>query len=163
MGGFASAAVQRAARLGDGLTTGPLEGGLDGIEERLDVYRSTISELGQDTSKKELLLWIPAFLHLETDPWEILSDVWRFRARQYGKWYHRAGMIDDPSEVVSEEAARARCYQSVAELVEDVEAYQRRFGEDLHLMYECYVPGIPPDDLEHSVRAFGERVIPEFR
>ena len=162
VGGFAPPAIERAGRMGDGFTMGSLVG-VDQAMEAVDLYWESVDEAGKNRSDQELVIWNFAFLHDEKDPVDVVERGWTQTLDQYGRWYHNAGMIENPDDLHAGFNEAAMFYDSPEKMIEKIAEYQDHFGEDMHFIFQASMPGLAYEDLKYSIELFAREVIPEFR
>ncbi|WP_336133644.1 LLM class flavin-dependent oxidoreductase [Natronomonas amylolytica] len=161
IGGFAPPAIERAGKMGDGFTIGSLVG-LEEAEEAVDLYWQSVEEAGKDPDEQELVIWNFAFLTDGGDAESIVDDGWEQTLDQYGRWYHNAGMIEDPNDLHAGFNEVAMYYDSPERMIEEIERYQEIFGDDFHFVYQAAQPCLDSDALKESIELFGQEVIPHF-
>ncbi|RRJ29387.1 LLM class flavin-dependent oxidoreductase [Halocatena pleomorpha] len=161
VGGFAPPAIRRAGRMGDGFSMGSLVG-VDQAKEAVDLYWQSIDDVGKNPDNQELVIWNFAFLHDKKDPMNVIEAGWEQTLDQYGRWYHNAGMIENPDDLHDGFNEAAMFYDSSEEMIEKIEEYREIFGEDTHFIYQASLPGLDVEDLKYSVELFGQEVIPAF-
>lgn len=161
LGGFAPKAVERAAHIADGYSTGALTG-FDMALDCAEIYWNAVDETDNDPEDQELVVWNCALLHDEKDPWEIAGKHWQRFKDQYGEWYYNAGQIDDPKQLHDAYDANAMFYSDPDRMIEELEKYKDAYGEDVHFIYMPTFPSLPYEDLKYSLELFGQEVIPEI-
>jgi alkanesulfonate monooxygenase SsuD/methylene tetrahydromethanopterin reductase-like flavin-dependent oxidoreductase (luciferase family) len=154
IGGYADAAIERAARLGDGFLAGVM------TLQELTVRLQPLRELGRPFV---LAAHVPVFVwDGPEDPWSIIRE-----AQWYVRWTYEqlAGSDGRPGEPAppppmdsdSERRLRRRAVVGRSEQVlSELARYRRALGDDGHLIARAYYPGLPWDVQRRQVELLGE-------
>jgi alkanesulfonate monooxygenase SsuD/methylene tetrahydromethanopterin reductase-like flavin-dependent oxidoreductase (luciferase family) len=161
IGGFAPPAIERAGRMGDGFTIGSLVG-MEEAKDAVDLYWQSVEDAGKDPDDQELVIWNFAFLTDGGDAEGIVEEGWNHTLDQYGRWYHNAGMIEEPDQLHAGFNEVAMYYDDPDRMIEEIEKYQDIFGDDFHFVYQAAQPCTDSEELKRSIELFGQEVIPHF-
>jgi len=155
------AAVERAARIGDGWIIGP-HSAIEELERQAKLFRKSWTAAGK-TSRPELPIIRETFVattHGEAveKARPCLEQLYR---SIYIQWKQNEAM-SDPSELhwAFDRLAKNRfILGSPEECINQVEEYKERLGTDYLLVRFDWTPGLAQEEILSSMRLFGEKVI----
>jgi alkanesulfonate monooxygenase SsuD/methylene tetrahydromethanopterin reductase-like flavin-dependent oxidoreductase (luciferase family) len=155
------AAVERAARIGDGWIIGP-HSAIDELERQAELFRKTWAATGK-TSQPELPIIRETFVattrHEAVEKARpCLEQLYR---SIYIKWKQNEAM-NDPSELnwdFDRLAKNRFILGSPEECLDQIEEYKERLGTDYLLVRFDWTPGLAQDEILSSMRLFGEKII----
>ncbi|GAB7092821.1 LLM class flavin-dependent oxidoreductase [Halorubrum luteum] len=159
LGGTVDAAVERAARLGDGYFATPTP--LDELVRRRDLAIETRRDHGiEEDEPFEIAEWRYAFVSEDGDAWERAKQGAWYIKRQYIEW---ATGEPQPEELPESMAGdlREECLMGTPEEVAEMLRRRRdAFGDDYRAVARMTLPGVSADAIRESMRLFGEEVVP---
>jgi alkanesulfonate monooxygenase SsuD/methylene tetrahydromethanopterin reductase-like flavin-dependent oxidoreductase (luciferase family) len=155
------AAVERAARIGDGWIIGP-HSAIEELERQLDRLREAWSVAGK-TDKPDLPIIRETFVAKNRQEAvekarPCLEQLYR---SIYIKWKQNEAM-SDPNELSwsFDRLAKNRfILGSPVECIDQIKEYERRLGTNYMLVRFDWTPGLPQEEILTSMRLFGEKVI----
>jgi alkanesulfonate monooxygenase SsuD/methylene tetrahydromethanopterin reductase-like flavin-dependent oxidoreductase (luciferase family) len=155
------AAVERAARIGDGWIIGP-HSAIDELEKQADLFRKTWSAAGKNENPDMPIIRETFVAKSRREAVEkarpCLEQLYR---SIYIKWKQNEAM-SDPNELSwgFERLAKNRfILGSPQECVDQIKEYERRLGSNYLLVRFDWTPGLPQEEILSSMRLFGEKVI----
>jgi alkanesulfonate monooxygenase SsuD/methylene tetrahydromethanopterin reductase-like flavin-dependent oxidoreductase (luciferase family) len=155
------AAVERAARIGDGWIIGP-HSAIDELEKQADLFRKTWSAAGKNENPDMPIIRETFVAKSRREAVEkarpCLEQLYR---SIYIKWKQNEAMRD-PNELSwgFERLAKNRfILGSPQECVDQIKEYERRLGSNYLLVRFDWTPGLPQEEILSSMRLFGEKVI----
>jgi alkanesulfonate monooxygenase SsuD/methylene tetrahydromethanopterin reductase-like flavin-dependent oxidoreductase (luciferase family) len=159
------AAIERAARLGDGWYIDPVAP-LQVVRRGLLDFRRALEEAGRSLEGADVILRREAYLAREPGrAWEEAREAILYNYREYLNWGH---LMDEEGRPVppgarSLEGLRPRFLVGTPEeCIREVEGYRRDLGVVTHLVLRMQFPGLSQDQVLNSIRLFGEEVLPHF-
>ncbi len=160
MGAFQGEAIQRAARLGDGLQGG-------GPSRRQ--YVEALASYGKDASDPHIVSSPGAgFMFCSEDPardWEIIKPHVLYSVQNYARWFKSAGMpvLGDPPADADELQARGLCLCGTPDQIEAaIRAAHEQAPFERHRFW-AILPGLEPTVATRSIELFAREVIPRLR
>ena len=155
------AAVERAARIGDGWIIGP-HSAIEELERQVDLFHTAWSGTGK-TGKPDMPIIRETFVakdHQEAveKARPCLEQLYR---SIYIKWKQNEAM-SDPNELswAFERLAKNRfILGSPEECLDQIKEYESRLGTNYMLVRFDWTPGLPQEEILTSMRLFGEKVI----
>jgi len=155
------AAVERAARIGDGWIIGP-HSAIEELERQLDRLREAWSVAGK-TDKPDLPIIRETFVAKNRQEAvekarPCLEQLYR---SIYIKWKQNEAM-SDPNELSwsFDRLAKNRfILGSPVECIDQIKEYESRLGTNYMLVRFDWTPGLPQEEILTSMRLFGEKVI----
>jgi alkanesulfonate monooxygenase SsuD/methylene tetrahydromethanopterin reductase-like flavin-dependent oxidoreductase (luciferase family) len=155
-------AVRRAGRIGDGFL-----GSGDTPEAFGQQVRWALDE--RDGRPFAVGLHAATFVWNGPDAWDLVRPHVRYVSWKYDDMEHarlRRGPSASPPAPTSAEASALREEIAVgtpAEVAEQIRAYERVVGPELHYMADLYWPGLDPQLQRETMRLFAEEVAPLLR
>ncbi len=155
------AAVERAARIGDGWIIGP-HSAIDELERQVDLFRKAWKGTGK-TEKPVTPIIRETFVAKNR---EVAVEKARPCLEQlyrsiYVKWKQNEAM-SDTSELgwAFDRLAKNRfILGSPEECIDQIKEYESRLGTNYILVRFDWTPGLPQEEILQSMRLFGEKVI----
>lgn len=155
-------AVVAAARWGDAWFADPITP-LPVLEERIADYRATRTQAGQSDAVEFPLMREVYCAETDEQAWQEAKDGVLYIYKEYLDWGH---MLDDhgepvpPGDVRALDLLRRRfIIGSPATCVRECRKYIEKLGVT-NLVMRMKFPGIPAERVTHSIRLWGERVMP---
>jgi alkanesulfonate monooxygenase SsuD/methylene tetrahydromethanopterin reductase-like flavin-dependent oxidoreductase (luciferase family) len=155
------AAVERAARIGDGWIIGP-HSAIEELERQVDLFRT--SWIGAGKSQNPDMPIIRETFVAKSRPGAVekaqpcLEQLYR---SIYIKWKQNEAM-SDPNELnwAFDRLAKNRfILGSPEECIDQIKEYEGRLGTNYMLVRFDWTPGLPQEEILTSMRLFGEKVI----
>jgi alkanesulfonate monooxygenase SsuD/methylene tetrahydromethanopterin reductase-like flavin-dependent oxidoreductase (luciferase family) len=155
------AAVERAARIGDGWIIGP-HSAIDELERQAELFRKTWTAFGK-TNQPELPIIRETFVaKTRREAVEKAQPCLEHLYRSiYIKWKQNEAM-SDPAELnwAFDRLAKNRfILGSPEECIDQITEYKERLGTDYLLVRFDWTPGLAQEEILSSMRLFGEKVI----
>lgn len=165
-GGLTEPAIRRASRLADGFMA--TEVTPDGLREQADLVRQ---ERARRTAGEPFTISVhlPTFVWDGPGAWDLIRDHYRYVAWKYDDMDAARGRAGGPAPPPpltpgEEEQLRASIVMGTPdEVAQQIDAYRRAAGGDLHYIGRLYFPGLPWEVQERTLRLFAEQVIPRAR
>jgi alkanesulfonate monooxygenase SsuD/methylene tetrahydromethanopterin reductase-like flavin-dependent oxidoreductase (luciferase family) len=167
IGAFAERAVRRAGRMADGFMgteVTPAEFG-----RQADLVREAARAAGRDPEAIALSLHMPTFAWDDGDPWPLVRDhhhyvAWKYVDMEEARGRETGPVPKPPIAPDEEQALRDQILMgSSAEVAEQILAYDRAAGGNVHYIARLYWPGMPFELQQRTMAVFAERVIPRLR
>lgn len=155
------AAVERAARIGDGWIIGP-HSAIEELERQVDLFRKSWSGAGK-SQKPDMPIIRETFVAKSRQEAvekarPCLEQLYR---SIYIKWKQNEAM-SDPNELnwAFDRLAKNRfILGSPEECIDQIKEYEGRLGTNYMLVRFDWTPGLPQEEILTSMRLFGEKVI----
>lgn len=155
------AAVERAARIGDGWIIGP-HSAIEELERQADLFNKAWTATGK-TRKPDIPIIRETFVAKNRQEAvekarPCLEQLYR---SIYIKWKQNEAM-SDPNELTwaFDRLAKNRfILGSPEECVDQIKEYESRLGTNYMLVRFDWTPGLPQEEILASMRLFGEKVI----
>jgi len=155
------AAVERAARIGDGWIIGP-HSTIDELERQVDLFRKAWTRTGKPEKPVTPIIretFVAKNRQLAVEKARpCLEQLYR---SIYVKWKQNEAM-SDPSELgwAFDRLAKNRfILGSPEECIDQIKEYESRLGTNYILVRFDWTPGLPQEEILQSMRLFGENVI----
>lgn len=160
LGGAAKPAVRRAARIGDGWCA-PSSLSLEGIRKRVEDIRSVREDEGID-GDFQLYVIVHGFVADSADEaWETMREGYLYLQRRYAEWYQGEAIDELPAER-REELKDQAIFGTPDDVVAELEEYGEVLGEDVHMIFRTYHPGIGTDAMVECIERLGDEVAPQI-
>jgi alkanesulfonate monooxygenase SsuD/methylene tetrahydromethanopterin reductase-like flavin-dependent oxidoreductase (luciferase family) len=158
------AAVERAAKIGDGWIIGP-HSAIDELERQVQLCRRAWSTAGKPGKPNIPIIRETLVAATRREAVEkarsCLEQLYR---STYIKWKQNEAM-SDPNDLrlAFDQLARNRFILGLAEeCIEQIKEYEERLGATYMLVRFDWTPGLPQKEILGSMRLFGEKVIPHI-
>jgi alkanesulfonate monooxygenase SsuD/methylene tetrahydromethanopterin reductase-like flavin-dependent oxidoreductase (luciferase family) len=155
------AAVERAARLGDGWMIGP-HSAIDELERQVDLCRKSWHAAGKSDMPETPIIRETFVANSKKEAVEKVRPCLEHLYRAvYIKWKQNEAM-NDPTELAwafDKLSAGRFILGSPSECIDQIQEYQERLGISYMLPRFDWTPGLPQDEILASMRLFGEQVI----
>lgn len=162
VGGFSSAALRRAARLGDGWLAGS-----SGPDEYAQ-YAQALRDLGHDPAQAEVVQSrVVVVSHDPERAWETVKEGLLYQHNKYSEWYAEAGgtvasisrvSLTDPDALPRDRfiiGTPAQCIEALRRLHERIPY--------THFAFWAQLPGVDPEFSLASIELFAKEVMPRLR
>ncbi|SEW17630.1 LLM class flavin-dependent oxidoreductase [Natrinema salifodinae] len=160
LGGLAKPAVRRAARLGDGWCANEMLS-LEDIRTRMDDIERVREEEGLDGDFTTYIVRYGFVGDSADDAWETMRDGYFYQQRKYAEW-----MGDDDIEALPDERKRELKEDAIVgspdQVRAELETYREELGDDVHIIFRSYCPGIDTAAMQESIERLGREVAPEL-
>ena len=167
VGGSATKAIERAARMGFHF----LSGGAGSV----DVYDNALRAGGRDPLDFNVAATIPTYVApTREQAWQIAAEPLRYMASGYLQWTSEANILGGveaealPSvdEIVRSQSmdffGEPALVGSPQDVIEQIEHYRSR-SRLTHLVCAMALPGMPVHQIRSGMELFAQQVIPHFR
>ncbi len=158
LGGLAKPAIRRAARMTDGWCANEMLT-LEDIRTRIDDIERVRAEEGIDGEFTTYVIRYGFVGESEDEAWETMRDGYFYQQRKYAEW-----MEEGPAEELSDEKKAELKESAIVGTPEDVrdelEEYREKLGDDVHVIFRSYCPGIGTDAMTESIERLGKEVVP---
>lgn len=160
LGGAAKPAVRRAARIGDGWCA-PSSLSREGIRKRVDDIH-TVREEEDINGDFQVYVIVHGFVgDSKAEAWETMRDGYLYLQRRYAEWYEGEPIDELPDERRAELKKQA-VFGTSDEVVAELERYGEALGDDTHVIFRTYHPGIGTDAMVECIERLGEDVAPRI-
>ena len=166
IGALTPPAIRRAGRAGDGFMA--TEVTPDELAGQVALARAEHAAHGR-AGRFAISVHLPVFAWAEDGGWELIRPYHRYVAWKYDDMDQARGRGGPPPQPPAVSAAGeaelrgAILLGTPAEVAEQIDAYRRAAGGDLHFIARLYFPGLPWPVQRRAVRMFAEQVIPRAR
>ncbi|MGE5220696.1 MAG: LLM class flavin-dependent oxidoreductase [Chloroflexota bacterium] len=155
------AAVERAARLGDGWMIGP-HSAIDELQKQVELCRASWRAAGKSGAPQMPIIRETFVANNQREAVDKARPcLERLYRGIYVKWKQNEAM-NDPTELswTFEKLAQGRfILGSPVECIEQIREYEERLGISYVLPRFDWTPGLPQEEILASMRLFGEKVI----
>jgi len=160
LGGAAKPAVRRAARIGDGWCA-PSSLSLEGIRKRVADIRSVREAEGIDGDFQVYVIVHGFVADSAEAAWEQMRDGYLYLQRRYAEWYEGESIEELPEERRAELKEQA-IFGTPDDVVAELDRYGEALGDDVHVIFRTYHPGIGTDAMVECIERLGEEVAPRL-
>jgi alkanesulfonate monooxygenase SsuD/methylene tetrahydromethanopterin reductase-like flavin-dependent oxidoreductase (luciferase family) len=166
IGGLTTPAIRRAGRVGDGFMATEVTPAA--LAEQVSLARRERTAQGR-MGRFTISVHLPTFVWDGPDAWELIRAHHRYVAWKYDDMEAARGRSGHPPEppppTASEECElrKAIVMGTPTEVAEQIDAYRRAAGGDLHFIARLYFPGLPWHIQRRTLHLFAEKVIPATR
>ncbi|MFA9517907.1 LLM class flavin-dependent oxidoreductase [Halopenitus sp. H-Gu1] len=161
LGGTSKPAVRRAAMLADAWTA-PETLPFEEVVKRVKYQRRLRKA---EKLKGEFTTYVQRYCFVDESAesaWETFRDPVFYMQRKYDE-YSADEPIDELSAERREHLKQQAIVGSPAEVIEQLERYQERLGDTVHMLLRPYVPGLETSAIEQSIERLGTEVAPALR
>ncbi len=158
------AAVERAAKIGDGWIIGP-HSAIEELERQVEILRRTWTRVGKPGEPEIPIIRETFVARTRKEAVEkarpCLEQLYR---AIYIKWKQNEAM-SDPTELswAFDRLAKNRfILGSPEECIDQIKEYESRLGTSYMLVRFDWTPGLPQEEILASMRLFGEKVIQRY-
>jgi alkanesulfonate monooxygenase SsuD/methylene tetrahydromethanopterin reductase-like flavin-dependent oxidoreductase (luciferase family) len=158
LGGAAKPAVRRAARIGDAWCA-PSALSLDGLAKRVTDLERVREAEGIDGDFQVYVILHGFVGDSRADAWERMRDGYLDLQRRYREIF--SGESVDELDADERDELKDRAIFGTPEQVADrLEEYRDALGDDIHVVFRTYYPGIGTDAMVECVHRLGDEVRP---
>jgi alkanesulfonate monooxygenase SsuD/methylene tetrahydromethanopterin reductase-like flavin-dependent oxidoreductase (luciferase family) len=161
LGGGAKPAVRRAARTADAWCA-PSKLSLGGLEKRVDdiaTVRENDDIEGEFTNYVIKHGWVG---DSKAAAWETMRDGYFYIQRRYAEIFS-GEPVDELDDDRKQELKEQAIFGTPEQVVDELETYRDALGDDVHVIFRTYHPGVGTDEMVACVRRLGDEVAPELR
>jgi alkanesulfonate monooxygenase SsuD/methylene tetrahydromethanopterin reductase-like flavin-dependent oxidoreductase (luciferase family) len=161
LGGAAKPAVRRAARTADGWCA-PSKLSLSGIDKRVADIHTVREEEGIDGE-----FTVYALVHgwvgdSREAAWETMKPGYLYLQRRYAEIFS-GGSVKELSAERKRELKEQAIFGTPEQVAEELERYRAAAGEDVHVIFRTYHPGVGTDAMVECIDRLGREVAPKVR
>lgn len=160
LGGLAKPAVRRAARLADGWCANEMLS-LEDVRTRMDDIERVRDEEGLDGEFTTYLIRYGFVGESKADAWETMRDGYFYQQRKYADWMDDES-VDTLSDERKAELKEDAIFGTPQQVREELAEYREELGDDVHIIFRSYCPGIGTDEMLESIERLGTEVAPEL-
>lgn len=160
IGGTAKPAVRRAARIGDAWCASSSLS-IEGIRKRVEDIRRVRREANRDGEFDVYLVQYGFVGDSREDAWRQMHDGFRYSQRRYEEIF-TGDTVDSLSSDRIQELKSQAIFGTPAQVVDELSAYQDALGDDVHVVFRAYHPGLETDVMERCIERLGEEVRPRI-
>ena len=158
LGGSAKPAVRRAATIADGWIA-PSSLDANGLRIRADDIRRTREEAGLEEDFKLYVLKHGFIGDTPDEAWEAMRPGYFYLARSYAS-YATGEPVDRLSTERQTELQSAAIYGTPDAVANELIELAELLGEDIHVIFRTYYPGIGTDQMQTCIERLGDEVLP---
>jgi alkanesulfonate monooxygenase SsuD/methylene tetrahydromethanopterin reductase-like flavin-dependent oxidoreductase (luciferase family) len=161
LGGAAKPAVRRAARTADAWCA-PSKLSLSGIEKRVEDIHAVRDEEGLDDE-----FTVYALVHgwvgdSREEAWEAMKPGYFYLQRRYAEIFSGES-VDELAAERKRELKEQAIFGTPEQVAVELERYRTAAGDDVHIVFRTYHPGVGTDAMVECVDRLGSEVAPELR
>lgn len=160
LGGAARPAVRRAARIGDGWCA-PSALSTEGVKKRLDDIRSVREEEDIDGEFQPYVIQHGFVGASRDEAWAQMRDGYFYIQRRYEEIFSGES-VDELDAERKQELKEQAIFGTPEQVVEELEEYKQLLGDDIHLIFRTYHPGIGTDRMKDCIYQLGDEVKPQL-
>ncbi|WP_254768178.1 LLM class flavin-dependent oxidoreductase [Salinilacihabitans rarus] len=161
LGGKARPAVRRAARIADAWCA-PSSLSVEGVRKRVEDVRAVREREGIDGEFDVYVLRHGFVGDSREAAWEAMRDGYFYIQRRYAEIFSGEPVSELPAE--RKRALREQAMVGTPDhVVEELEAYREAVGDDVHVIFRTYHPGIGTDAMRECIDRLGSEVVPALR
>lgn len=161
LGGKAKPAVRRAARIAEGWCA-PSAISLADVRKRVEDIRSVRETEGIDGDYTIYVLkhgWVG---EAREDAWGQMKDGYLYIQRRYQEIFSGESVPELGVERRAELKEQA-IFGSPEQVAEELAAYREALGDDVHVIFRTYHPGVGTDAMIDCIHRLGDEVAPTLR
>lgn len=161
LGGAAKPAVRRAARMGDAWCA-PSSLSIGGLKKRVEDIRRVRTEEGIDGDFQVYVICHGFLGTSREDAWERMRDGYLYIQRRYQEIFSGES-VPTLSDERRTELKEQAIFGTPEQVAGDLERYGEALGDDIHVIFRTYHPGIGTDEMIDCVHTLGDEVLPAVR
>ncbi|MFB6297745.1 MAG: LLM class flavin-dependent oxidoreductase [Salinirussus sp.] len=158
LGGSARPAVRRAARIGDAWCA-PSALSVEGVRKRAEDIRSVREDEGIDGEFDVYVIQHGFVGDSREDAWERMREGYLYIQRRYQEIFSGESVPELGAERRAELKTQA-IFGTPEQVTEELEPYRDAVGDDVHLIFRTYHPGIGTDRMVDCIHRLGDEVGP---
>lgn len=161
LGGAAKPAVRRAARTANAWCA-PSKLSLSGIEKRVDDIHAVREEEGIDGE-----FTVYALVHgwvgdSREEAWEAMKPGYFYIQRRYAEIFSGES-VEELSAKRKQELKDQAIFGTPEQVAEELDRYRAAAGDDVHMIFRTYHPGVSTDAMVDCIDRLGAEVVPKVR
>ena len=158
LGGAAKPAVRRAARIGDAWCA-PSALSVDGVRKRAEDIERVREAEDADGDFQIYVLQHGFVGDSREDAWDAMKDGYFFLQRRYEEIFSGDSVPELDAERRDELKEQA-IFGTPEQVAEGIETYREALGDDIHLVFRTYHPGVGTETMADCIRRLGNDVKP---
>jgi alkanesulfonate monooxygenase SsuD/methylene tetrahydromethanopterin reductase-like flavin-dependent oxidoreductase (luciferase family) len=159
LGGAAKPAVRRAARIGDAWCA-PSSLSVEGIRKRQADIESVRAAEDVDGDFQVYVIQHGFLGDSREDAWEKMRDGYFYIQRRYQEIFSGESVPELPPERKRELRDQA-IFGTPEQVAGELDAYREALGDDVHVIFRTYHPGIGTDRMRECIHRLGDEVHPQ--
>ena len=160
-GGSAKPAVRRAARTADAWCA-PSALSIEGVRKRKEDIENVREEEGLDDDFEVYVLQHGFVGDSREEAWETMKPGYFYIQRRYAELFS-GDEVDELPEERKAELKKQAIFGTPEQVVSDLERYRDALGDDVHVIFRTYHPGIGTETMAECIERLGNEVAPELR
>ena len=161
LGGGAKPAVRRAARTADAWCA-PSKLSIGGLRKRIEDIRTLREEEEIDGDFDVYIIRHGFVGDSREEAWETMKPGYFYIQRRYAELFS-GETVDELPEERKEELKQQAIFGTPEQVVADLERYRDALGDDVHVIFRTYHPGIGTETMAECIERLGNEVAPELR
>jgi len=161
LGAMAKPAVRRAALYGQGWAAiGNMS--FEALKTRKDHIDAVRKEHGLDD---DYTIYVAKYGFIDESAevaWDKIKDGYLHMQRKYAEWA-TGEKVDSLADEQIADVKDDVLLGSPTEILAELKKYQEALGDDIHVMFRTYYPGIGTDKMTDCIDTLGDEVVPELR
>jgi alkanesulfonate monooxygenase SsuD/methylene tetrahydromethanopterin reductase-like flavin-dependent oxidoreductase (luciferase family) len=158
LGGAAKPAVRRAARIGDAWCA-PSALSVGGVRKRVEDIERVRDEEDVEGDFRTCVIQHGFVGDSRADAWEQMRDGYLYIQRRYEEIFSGESVAELSAERKQELKEQA-IFGTPEQVVEELETYREAIGDDVHVIFRTYHPGIGTDRMVECIHRLGDEVRP---
>ncbi|WP_049997117.1 LLM class flavin-dependent oxidoreductase [Halococcus sediminicola] len=161
LGGAAKPAVRRAARTADAWCA-PSKLSLTGIDKRVEDIR-TVREKEDIDGDFTIYVLVHGWVgDSREEAWEAMKPGYFYLQRRYAEIFSGES-VDELDEERKRELKEQAVFGTPEQVAEELERYRAAAGDDVHMIFRTYHPGVGTDAMVECIDRLGNEVAPMVR
>ncbi|EMA41894.1 LLM class flavin-dependent oxidoreductase [Halobiforma nitratireducens] len=160
LGGAAKPAVRRAARIADGWCA-PSSLSVEGVRKRVEDIRRVRDEEGLADDFTIYVLQHGWVGDSREGAWETMRDGYFYIQRRYAEIFS-GEPVDELEADRKQELKDQAIFGTSDQVREELETYQEALGDDIHVIFRTYHPGVGTEAMVDCIHRLGDEVAPKL-
>ncbi|AGN00446.1 luciferase monooxygenase [Salinarchaeum sp. Harcht-Bsk1] len=161
LGGAAKPAVRRAARIGDAWCA-PSALSVEGVAKRVTDIESVREEEEGIEGEFDVYVIVHGFVgDSREEAWNAMRPGYFYLQRRYQEIFS-GEPVDELDPDRKQELKQQAICGTPEQVTEDLESYREAAGDDVHVIFRAYHPGIGTERMAECVRRLGTEVRPKL-
>lgn len=161
LGGAAKPAVRRAARSAEGWCA-PSSLSIGGVKKRVEDIHSVRENEDIDGEFTNYVIQHGWVGDSRDEAWETMKDGYLYIQRRYEEIFSGESVDELDADRVDELKDQA-IFGTPAQVTDQLETYKEALGDDIHVIFRTYHPGVGTDEMVDCIHRLGDEVAPELR
>jgi alkanesulfonate monooxygenase SsuD/methylene tetrahydromethanopterin reductase-like flavin-dependent oxidoreductase (luciferase family) len=158
LGGAAKPAVRRAARIADAWCA-PSSLSVGGVRKRVADIRNVRQQEDVDGDFQVYVIQHGFVGDSRADAWERMRDGYLYIQRRYAEIFSGESVAELSAER-RRELKEGAIFGTPEQVLGELAAYREALGEDVHVVFRTYHPGIGTDRMRECIHRLGDEVRP---